>query len=332
LVSFSSMQENHLSLYYVYLICPGLIVSVRCFTRFWYMLAMLAVVYGGVILNALLFESRLPNVLNPFLLAGFAVFCHSNCMSARRTFLCHREATKATSRVSDLLMSVLPPKIVPGLLSASLPTFSDHFLTVVQSDLRGFTQLSSALGPRATVKLLNEIYSASDDLLRKYGLYKVEIIGDSIVACAGLFADYDDPRDRKRHARSAVEFALELVDSLADIPLPKKGRHLGPLQWRVGVHTGIFTGGIVGQTRIRYQLLGPAMRVVAACEAAAVAGTVLVSESTSKVLRSCKTLEFDSPDKSSDPDVVAGACTAHRKTRRGKARLSTTNSVSTRTA
>jgi adenylate cyclase len=193
--------------------------------------------------------------------------------------------------LTTVLRDVLPESVIPVLReSGQLPQFTVHFATVVQCDLRGFTAMGHCMNPTQLVTLLNELYSGVDECLHRRGLYKLEVVGDSVIACAGLFGTRED---RQRDALAAVEFALDIVEAVRATRVPPVARHLGPLEWRVGVHSCKFVGGIVGQTRIRYHLLGSGMHQLAELEAAAAPSTVLCSRETARLVRKSDSVRLE---------------------------------------
>jgi adenylate cyclase len=58
-------------------------------------------------------------------------------------------------------------------------------VTVVFADIAGFTPLSSQLPPGAVVAMLNDLFSAFDELANRHGLEKIRTMGDSYMAVAG---------------------------------------------------------------------------------------------------------------------------------------------------
>jgi class 3 adenylate cyclase len=89
--------------------------------------------------------------------------------------------------------------------------------TVLFADIVGFTAWSSLRDPIQVFHLLETLYAGFDELARKYGVFKIETIGDCYVAVVGF------PKSQKNHAIIMVHFAnaicakvIELTHKLAD--------------------------------------------------------------------------------------------------------------------
>jgi class 3 adenylate cyclase len=127
-------------------------------------------------------------------------------------------------------------------------------MTMLFSDIAGFTAWSSVREPRQVFILLENIYGIFDAIAVKRGVFKVETIGDSYVAAVtGL------PEPRKDHAICMVKFArdcrnqmLELIHKL-EVTL---GPGTGDLEMRFGLHSGPVTAGVLRGQKSRFQLFG----------------------------------------------------------------------------
>jgi class 3 adenylate cyclase len=85
-----------------------------------------------------------------------------------------------------------------------------HDVTLLYSDIKGFTPLSSSMHPIKLCELLNEIYSSFDKHLNEFGMYKVDIIGDAFVVIGGI----PGYKDHSLHARNAVLFAFHMLEDI----------------------------------------------------------------------------------------------------------------------
>lgn len=114
-------------------------------------------------------------------------------------FIAQRDRLK--ERSEELLLNVLPALIAERLKRGETriaDTCTD--VSIVFADIVGFTQLSSALPPGELVDLLNEVFSAFDELLGRYGIEKIKTIGDCYMAAVGV------PTARSDHAEVAVRY------------------------------------------------------------------------------------------------------------------------------
>jgi class 3 adenylate cyclase len=114
--------------------------------------------------------------------------------------------------------------------------------------------------------LLHELFSKYDNLCSRYGIYKVETIGDCYMACSGLLVDNPD------HARHLVEFGQAMLGVAASVPHPLGGS----VHIRVGVHSGRVMSGIVGSIRARYCLFGDTVNTASRMESTGVVDHIQV--------------------------------------------------------
>ena len=105
--------------------------------------------------------------------------------------------------------------------------------------------------------VLDRLWQRLDTLSVAHGCYKVETIGDSYMAVAGMLPKRPD------HAAAALRFALDMHEAAAATELRPgaaedeegAGEYLAI---RVGLHTGPCTSGIIGNLRARFCLFGAA--------------------------------------------------------------------------
>lgn len=118
------------------------------------------------------------------------------------------------------------------------------------ADLAGFTSWSSKRTPSDVFEMLELIYAAMDALALKRGVYKVETIGDCYMAVTGL------PKPQANHAERMVRFSRDALAKLKKFQENPEYDHLGlkELSFRVGMHSGGVTAGIIRGDRARFQV------------------------------------------------------------------------------
>jgi len=152
----------------------------------------------------------------------------------------------------------------------------DKEITVLFSDIRGFTTLSENLKePQVLVAHLNEYLSAMTDLIFKYEGTLDKYVGDEIMAF------WNAPVEQERHAEFACRTALEMMEVLHALndgwPENKK------LNIGIGLNTGIMTVGNMGsKSRMDYTLMGDEVNLGARLEGTnKIYGTnIIISEFT----------------------------------------------------
>lgn len=124
-------------------------------------------------------------------------------------------------------------------------------LSVLFSDIRGFTTISEKLTPEELVHLLNEYLTAMTDIVFKYDGMLDKYMGDAIMAVFGA------PLDQTDHARRACQTALDMMNELHR--LQKKWIEEGkpPLNIGIGINSGDMVVGNMGsQMRFDYTVMG----------------------------------------------------------------------------
>jgi adenylate cyclase len=148
-------------------------------------------------------------------------------------------------------------------------------VTILFSDIRGFTRMSEHMEPHAVVELLNEYFSELTDLIFESGGTLDKYLGDGIMAVYG--APFPKPDDALRATKTAVE----MQRALADLNRNWESRGQPPLRMGVGVNTGPVTAGYIGSSRrMDYTVIGDAVNLASRLCSNAAGGQILVSDST----------------------------------------------------
>jgi len=124
-------------------------------------------------------------------------------------------------------------------------------LTILFSDLRGFTSISETLDAERVVEVLNCYFSRAVEIIFKHQGTLDKFMGDAIMAFWGA------PTPIKDHARVAVLSALEIKTSLPEINAELQRKGLPPLQVGIGINTGeVVLGNIGSPQRLDYTVIG----------------------------------------------------------------------------
>lgn len=154
--------------------------------------------------------------------------------------------------------------------------------TVLYADIAGFTAWSSEREPAQVFTLLQTIFHHFDTLARKWGVFKVETIGDCYVAVTGLPDPQNDHAVRiTKFAREALRKVSELVHEL-EVSL---GPDTGELSMRFGLHSGPVTAGVLRGEKSRFQLFGDTVNTAARVENTGKRGAIQVSQATADLLK-----------------------------------------------
>jgi adenylate cyclase len=133
-------------------------------------------------------------------------------------------------------------------------------VTLLFSDIRGFTTLSETRSPEEVIALLNRYFSLQVDVVFKHGGSLDKFIGDCIMAIWG--APLDDPE----HAKHAVACALDMVDTLIAFRRALGAEDSG-FDVGIGVHSGPAVVGLMGsQKRLEYTAIGDTVNLASRIE------------------------------------------------------------------
>ncbi len=148
-------------------------------------------------------------------------------------------------------------------------------VTILMSDLRGFTARANRLQPEALISLLNWYLGEMSDAILEHDGLIVEFIGDAILVLFGATGSRDDDAER------AARCALEMHNRLDKLNSKLLDQGINVLQMGIGVHTGeVIVGNIGSEHRVKFGVVGDAVNTTARVEALTVGGQVLLSQAT----------------------------------------------------
>ncbi len=148
-------------------------------------------------------------------------------------------------------------------------------VTIMMSDIRGFTTLSEHLAPNQVVTLINRYLGAMTDIIMAHQGTIDEFIGDAILAVFGAPQRRDDDADR------AVSCALEMQAAMAGINEQNRAEGLPEIETGIALNTGMVIAGNIGsERRSKYGFVGHPMNVTSRIEDLTAGGEILVSDST----------------------------------------------------
>ncbi|XP_033751645.1 soluble guanylate cyclase 88E-like [Pecten maximus] len=177
-------------------------------------------------------------------------------------------------RTDSLLYQMIPKPVADRLRSGeeSISTCEVFdCLTIVFSDVVGFTAICSQISPMDVVSMLNAMYTKFDNLSELHKVYKVETIGDAYMGVAGA------PDVTKFHAASICNMALDMLVTMTDLINPTSGESM---KIRVGIHSGMAVAGVVGVKMPRYCLFGDTVNTASRMETNSEANKIHISETT----------------------------------------------------
>ncbi|GAB2968279.1 hypothetical protein GCM10027076_00570 [Nocardioides montaniterrae] len=194
----------------------------------------------------------------------------------RRTdFQGQREVERERERSEAILHNVLPVSIADRLRggeTAIADSASD--VSVLFSDIVGFTRVSESLPPEELVRLLDAMFRAFDALCDQRGIEKIKTVGDAYMAVAGL------PLPDPDHAASLAELALDMQRTLARLSHDWPS----PIAMRIGIASGPVVAGVIGQRKFTYDLWGDTVNTASRMESSGRPHRIQVSQATHDLL------------------------------------------------
>jgi GAF domain-containing protein/class 3 adenylate cyclase len=191
------------------------------------------------------------------------------------------------SVLKRFLPAVLVQKAATGDLTLDLRP-EPRLITVLFSDIVGFTQLSNTLRSRRVAELLNEYLEAMTKVVFSNGGTVDKFMGDAILALYGA----PEELTPNEQVRRAINTARAMHRSLAELNQRWRdqgvfdGDRLTSVQFRCGIHQGTAVVGMFGSAeRADYTAIGPSVNIAARLQAAALPGTILVSAAVADYLQ-----------------------------------------------
>jgi class 3 adenylate cyclase len=188
------------------------------------------------------------------------------------------EGLKQTEFIRDTFGRYLTREVVANLLESKdgLKLGGEaREITLMMSDLRGFTALTAHMPPETVISFLNRYLARMVDILMAHRGVIDEIIGDGILAFFGA------PEPMEDNALRAVACALEMQAAMAEINERNEMDGLARLEMGIAVHTGrVVVGNIGSEKRSKYGVVGSNVNFTGRMESYTVGGQVLISEAT----------------------------------------------------
>ncbi len=149
----------------------------------------------------------------------------------------------------------------------------DVSVTILFTDIVGFTRLSERLNPLDVNMLLNQYFSRMTDVIFEFGGTLDKYVGDRIMAVFGAPLQKED--DAERAIRAALKMRKELASMMANASEDKK------FDVRLGMNTGHVVAGNIGSPkRMDYTVIGDSVNIASRLEASAEPNQILIGEET----------------------------------------------------
>ena len=241
-----------------------------------------------------IFEQRLlmgNSTLSKFFILNFFIFGanaigmmmgyileHTNRLSFLQRLIIEqqqREAEGLRTESERLLLNVLPDTVAERLKRGETVADYYEYAAVLFADIENFTPFSAGKSPSEVVALLNQIFSAFDQLTEKHGLEKIKTIGDAYMIVSGV------PTPRSDYLEALVEMAFEMQKIMESFRREK----LCDFNLRIGINTGPVVAGIIGYKKFSYDLWGETVNIASRMESFGLPGKIQVTQEVYQELK-----------------------------------------------
>lgn len=191
----------------------------------------------------------------------------------------HRQGKNEAGRL--LMQQFLPANIVEAAFEAPTDLIEEPMMfdvTIMVTDLRGFTNFSEKLEPAAVFDFLNQLQGLLSTTVERHGGWVDKFMGD------GMLAVFGAPRVLDNHAEQAVQAAKAILSEV---------QRLSPLPIGIGLHSGSIVAGCLGSDgHLEFTVIGDTVNVASRLEALTkeVDSSLLVSQATQQRLQ-CPSLQ-----------------------------------------
>jgi adenylate cyclase len=184
----------------------------------------------------------------------------------------------ARRRFRDSFARYLSRDVLARVLADAPSLRGEHReVSILFSDLRGFTTLSEQMEPAQIAAHLNEYFDAMTAAIFAHRGMINDFVGDAVMAVFGA------PVEDADHAWNAVQSAVAMDEALEALNRRWEAAGLPRLRMGIGIHTGsVFAGNVGGRDRIKYTVIGDPVNVASRVEGLnkELGTTILVTEET----------------------------------------------------
>ncbi len=148
-------------------------------------------------------------------------------------------------------------------------------VSILMSDLRGFTALSTELSPDMLITILNHYFEEMITVIERWKGTLIEFLGD------GLFVVFNAPNDDENHANNAVSCAVEMENAMKAVNEWNTLNGYPSLEMGIGINSGpAVVGNIGSDVRMKYGCIGETVNLAGRVETFTIGGQIYISERT----------------------------------------------------
>lgn len=184
------------------------------------------------------------------------------------------QEAKTRAQFQRLLSPNLVDQVVQGKLQLEKGGALSE-ITLLFSDIRGFTSMSESAEPQEIVRMLNEYFELMVDVIFKYEGTLDKFVGDEVIALFGA------PVAMQNAETKAVQCALDMMRVLSEWNRTRAAEGQNEINIGIGINTGTVVTGAIGSSRaLQYTAIGDAVNTASRLCSVAQAGQIILSEAT----------------------------------------------------
>ena len=179
---------------------------------------------------------------------------------------------------TDLVHAVFPKHVAEALRAGlTVEPESHDCVSILFTDIVGFTNISSKLPPIKVADMLDRLYHKFDALSVEFDIFKQETIGDAYMGVSNLHEKHED------HAARLARFAMQIMHAANNTPIDTDDPSQ-TLTIRVGINVGPVVASVAGSRNPRYCLFGNAVNVASRMESTSTPGRIQLSQTAAEMI------------------------------------------------
>ncbi len=187
----------------------------------------------------------------------------------------------------NLLANMLPKGTAEEImLKGKADKRKYNFVTVLFSDIQGFTRIAEEMNPEVLIDELDRFFFHFDSVAEKYRIEKIKTIGDAYMCAGGI---------PERNRTNPVEVVLAALDMQKYMHQMKNDPSRPAARFwdiRIGIHTGTVIAGVVGHKKMTYDIWGDTVNTASRMESSGEPGKINISGTTYEFVKEYFTCDY----------------------------------------
>lgn len=183
------------------------------------------------------------------------------------------ELVREKEKTDNLLARVLPKDTASELMEkGKVSTQRFQMVTVLFSDIEGFTRITDETNPENLIDQLDKFFLYFDSVVERFRIEKIKTIGDAYMCAGGI------PQKNRTNPIEVILAAIEMMQFMKHITASKGKRNVWEL--RIGIDTGPVIAGVVGRSKLTYDIWGSTVNTASRMESSGEVGQINISGNT----------------------------------------------------